>query len=365
MLGRHGPLPVLVAALMALVLVPGSMSATDGAGESQPGVDALSIALDHVTTNAAELGVTRADVADLVVTSSYRSTASGVTHVNLNQRFRGLEVFGGHVDGQRRPRRQGRLRRREPRRRPDRGRLGRRGLGPTRGVEAAAEGLDLDDPANLRVLSQSGGPAQTTVVSDGGHLRRADPGTLGWQPTADGLRLAWQVTIDDSSERHLWNATVDAETGALLAAEDWTTQDNLGDLAQTLARTNLTAQAATVYPVSPNPVIDGSSYRVFALPDREPERRRPRRSSTNPADALASPFGWHDTNGAAGRRVHDHAGQQRPRVPRPGRQRRSRTSAAARTAAPALDFDFPIDFTAARAELPRRGDHEPLLRRTT
>ena len=65
MLGKPGLLAVLAAALVALALVPGSMSATDGAGESQPGVDALSIALDHVTTNAADLGGTRTDVANL------------------------------------------------------------------------------------------------------------------------------------------------------------------------------------------------------------------------------------------------------------------------------------------------------------
>ena len=343
MLGRPGLLPVLVAALMALVLVPGSMSATDGAGESQPGVDALSIALDHVTTNAADLGVTRADVANLVVTSSYRSTASGVTHVNLNQRFRGLEVFGGHVtvnvgrdgkvvfaagslvDGL------------------TSGASGDEDLGPTQAVEAAAEGLDLDDPANLRILSQSGGPAQKTVVSNGGISEGPIPARLGWQPTADGLRLAWQVTIDDSSDVHLWNATVDAETGELLGAEDWTNEDSLGDLAQTLARTNFTAQAATIYPVSPNPVLDGSSYRVFRLPDESPNDA-PRQLVENPADGLASPFGWHDTNGIPGaeftitRGNNNHAYLDQD-------DNEQEDFGGSPTGGMGLDFDFPVDFS--------------------
>ncbi len=343
MLGRPGLLPVLVAALMALVLVPGSMSATDGAGESQPGVDALSIALDHVTTNAADLGVTRADVANLAVTSSYRSSASGVTHVNLNQRFRGLEVFGGHVtvnvgrdgkvvfaagslvDGL------------------TSGASGDEDLGPTQAVEAAAEGLDLDDPANLRVLSQSGGAAQKTVVSNGGISEGPIAARLGWQPTADGLRLAWQVTIDDSSDVHLWNATVDAETGELLAAEDWTNQDSLGDLAQTLARTNFTAQAATIYPVSPNPVLDGSSYRVFRLPDESPNDA-PRQLVENPADGLASPFGWHDTNGVPGaeftitRGNNNHAYLDQD-------DNEQEDFGGSPSGGPGLDFDFPVDFS--------------------
>ena len=101
MFGRQpGPVLVAVVVLVALVLVPGSMSATDGAGGSAPAADAgdpLGIALSHVRANTSDLGVTSADVADLFVTSQYTSRHNGVTHVNLNQRFRGLEVFGGHA----------------------------------------------------------------------------------------------------------------------------------------------------------------------------------------------------------------------------------------------------------------------------
>jgi hypothetical protein len=95
-----GLLLVLVAALVGLVLVPGSMSASDDGSESAQATaagDPLGIALNHVRANTAELGVTSADVADLFVTSQSTSRHSGVTHVNLNQRFRGLEVFGGHA----------------------------------------------------------------------------------------------------------------------------------------------------------------------------------------------------------------------------------------------------------------------------
>ena len=80
-------------------------------------------------------------------------------------------------------------------------------------VDAAAAGLDLAEPVNLRILEEDDGEA---LVSSGGISHAAIPARLGWQPTKDGLRLAWQVTIDDSSAHHLWNAAVDAETGKLL-----------------------------------------------------------------------------------------------------------------------------------------------------
>ena len=81
----------LGATLLALTLVPGAMSASDSG--AAPG--AVAIALEYASENADELGVGSADVGDLFVSSAVPGRASGATHVNLNQRFRGLEVFGG------------------------------------------------------------------------------------------------------------------------------------------------------------------------------------------------------------------------------------------------------------------------------
>jgi extracellular elastinolytic metalloproteinase len=135
----------------------------------------------YVDANAAALGVTRADVGDLVVTSAYSSSHNGVTHVNLNQRHLGLEVFGGHstvnvtgagdvvfaagafVGGL------------------DASASGDAELGAVQAVEAAADGLDLGAPENLRVLRREGGAAQETVVSDGGISEEPIPARLGWQ----------------------------------------------------------------------------------------------------------------------------------------------------------------------------------------
>ena len=277
---------VLVVSLLAIA--PGSLSA-----QSSP--DALDVALTYLDTNAAKLGVTSADVANLVVTSNYRSSHNGITHVNLNQHYQGLEVFGGHVtvnvasDGHvifaggslvkglaDSP-------------------SGSADLKVTEAVESAAEGLQLDQPSDLQVISSSGREA---VVSDGGISDAPIPVRQGWQPTDRGLRLAWQLVIDDSTGASLWNATVDAATGELLDVADWTSHDNPGELANTLARSTV-AGTSTSSLVTPNPVNDGSSYRVFELPKESPNDGQ-RTLVQNPADATASPFGWHDTNAVAG-----------------------------------------------------------------
>jgi extracellular elastinolytic metalloproteinase len=343
-----GLLLVLVAALTALVLVPGSMSASDGGSESaQAGEagDALDIALSHVRTNTAALGVTSADVADLFVTSRSTSRHNGVTHVNLNQRFRDLEVFGGHAtvnvaaDGRVVFVGGGFVRGLADA-------SGEDELDATDAVEAAAAGLDLDEPVNLRVLSRKSGEAQETVVSAGGISDEPIPARLGWQPTRDGLRLAWQLVIDDSSDAHLWNATVDADTGDLLAADDWTDHDTREGLANRLGRAGGQTSAAvqalgsgpTVFEPA-NPVQDGSSYRAY--PQESPDDSD-RVLFTNPADGLASPFGWHDTDGVPGaeftitrgNNVHSYTDRDNDGAEDPG---------GSPDGGAGLDFDFPID----------------------
>lgn len=59
--------------------------------------------------------------------------------------------------------------------------------------------------------------------------------------------------------------------------------------------TSIAAAAALLCAAS----AQADSYRVYALPATTPDHGD-RVLVTNPADTFASPFGWHDTNGAAG-----------------------------------------------------------------
>ena len=146
-------------------------------------------------------------------------------------------------------------------------------LSATEAVEAAAEELDLDEPTGLRVLSRSGDEA---VVSAGRHLGRGDPGQarLAADRRRPPARLAGRPSTTprpSTSGTRPWTP----RPGELLDVANWTSHG------------------------SPNPVIDGSSYRVFAFPKGDPNDG-PRTIDANPADAFASPFGWHDTDGVLG-----------------------------------------------------------------
>ena len=307
---------VLVAALMALVFVPGSMSGVVGATAAEP----LDVALGYLDKNADELGVTSADVADVAVTSQYRSSHSGVTHVNLNQRVEGLEVFGAHVTvnvaadgrvifaggslvplgaqsgGASLP--------------ADRGGQGSRGRArPRRAGESAG------DQHRRRPGTGNGRVA-------GGDLDRADPGCVwaGSRPrTACGRPGSSSSTTPRTA--HLWNATVDAETGQLLAKDDWTSHDSLGTLS-TLERSG---PASAQAPLAANVRLAEPGDRRLELPGvrvpaGEPERRAAQpRGEPGRLGRVAVRLARHERHPRP--RVPEHAGEQRARVPRPGRRR--------------------------------------------
>lgn len=259
------------------------------------------IARDYLTQNAAQFGVSAADVADTTVTSQYVTAGTGVTHVNLNQRYNGLDVAGGHVTVNVGADKQvkyaaGRLLKVAP------ATSTTPTLSVTGAVESAADELGLEEPERLSVVQRKG--AETTLT-DGGISSAPIGAKQVFHPVGDELRLAYQVTIDDATDSHLWFVTIDARTGEELARDDWTDHDDLDELESRLGREGAPAapkarafQSAFTL-ASPNPVNDGSAYRVIAWPAESPNDAV-RSLVGNPADSLASPFGWHDVNGVAG-----------------------------------------------------------------
>ena len=193
----RGPVAVLVAA--CALAAPATASA-----------DARDIARDYLNAHPDKFGVTSADVADVFVMSSYTTSGTGVTHVNVNQRHQGLEVFGGHATinvG------------------PDGsviftgGRLVPIGAGGSaapriqagQAVESAARALKLGDATKLRVLRRDSTKSRKTVLSGGGDLRGPDRRPAGL--VAAERRRAARVAQRDRRHRRRGRASVEHDRG--------------------------------------------------------------------------------------------------------------------------------------------------------
>jgi hypothetical protein len=312
-----------------------------GARPAEARPDPAAIAVDYLRGHAAGLGLTAADVAEVTISDQVRSADSGVTHVYLLQHQQGVAVVNGIVNVS----------------------IGAGGqvldvgnrfvanlaaatagqsAAPSRSaaaaVQSAASELNLGAGHGLTVLeSPSGANRQTSLA--GGDVSAADiPAELVWQPLDDGsVRLAWSLVIEPADTEHVWSATVDAANGTVLQTVDLVVHDDIASVAAATARP--TAAAAVVGP--PETVDDGSSYRVFPIPLESPSDGE-RALVQNPASAEASPFGWHDTDGAAGpestrthgNNVDAYADRDNDNLPDPGTDPDGGAG---------LDFDFPLD----------------------
>jgi hypothetical protein len=239
------------------------------------------IAEAFVRANRAALGLEAADLDDWRLSDRTVTRRTGVTHLHYRQRLAGIEVRGGDLAVSVLP--DGRLVGLRHRFVRDLARVVRArapALTARQAVQAAADHLGLALRAPLETRELRGGPAREVLLGGGGISVDPIPVKLVYWPDGAGAaRLAWNLFVRPAGGQHWWNLDVDAATGELLAQTDWILNDG---------------------------------YRVFPLPLEDPDDG-PRSLASGPAAASASPFGWHDTNGAP-RRGEQHRQQRR----RPG-----------------------------------------------
>ena len=301
---------------------------------------AADAAMQYVQRNKQNFGLTGSDVRELSVSSEVLSAHNGITHVYLQQEYRGIEVHNGIFTVN--VRKDGSVV-------SAAGRFVARlaslagGQGARKdaveAARAAARDLGLPPGTLIRAIDSRGGPEEATTLSDGGIAARPIEAKLVWLPLAGGgVRLAWRVDIEEPRGDHNWLAFVDAETGRTLAKDDLVDHDEVAAIEGAIAHP---AGGPGTLPAFAD--IDGSSYNVFAFPFESPNDG-PRSVVTGAADPAASPFGWHDTNGAAGpeftrtrgNNAHAYTDIDANNVADVGSDPDGGTE---------LDFDFPVDLT--------------------
>jgi extracellular elastinolytic metalloproteinase len=267
----------------------------------------VDLAVQYIREHGKDADLAPEDSADLTVTSETKSVRTGISQVYLRQRVHMLEVFG--ADSNFNIGRDGAVLSYGTSFLPDVAQSVNRTspvLSAAAAATAAAAHVGLVPSEPLSVVEVKGGPEQETILSAAGIANSPIAAKLVYQPVdPSDLRLSWQVDIDEKSGQHLWRMTVDAESGEVLHQEDYVVEDNWGvppdrssEAPPPSSRDRLN-RASIMVLASPTPVFDGSSYRVFALPKESPNDG-PQTVVATPADADASPFGWHDTNQAPG-----------------------------------------------------------------
>lgn len=270
--------------------------------------EAEAIARAHLQKNQRTHGLDASDLREVSVSSNVPGTAPGLRHVYLQQNYRGIRVWNAvntfNVLGN------GAVFAPENR---FQNRLAAKAVGQSarrnavQAGQAAIDFLELKSKQPLRALANRGGASQRMTLSDGGVALGPIEAELVWYYARDiqKLRLSWHLQIETRGA-HQWDVFVDAGTGEPLAAKDRVVHDSI---AATSAATSHGAgsvvQLAGALVAAPPPAppafpsIDGATYTVYPYPFESPADGG-RRSVTGAASPVASPYGWHDINGAAG-----------------------------------------------------------------
>jgi extracellular elastinolytic metalloproteinase len=235
----------------------------------------MTLAMNFVRNNIAALGLEAADLQGYAVTDVVYSKPTGATHIYLQQRYRSIPVYNAqmHVNVNR----DGRIISVNNSFLPGIARAVS-SLSPrlqlSTAVSSAAQFSGKPLAAQPKALQAPRGMQQVSSVEHAGISLAPINGKLMLLPIRQGeARLVWNFQIHTLDEDHSWDYTVDANTGQVWTRFDW---------------------------------VAGDQYRVYRQPAESPNHTSPLPPSdgrvlvVNPANTTASPFGWHDTNGAAG-----------------------------------------------------------------
>ncbi len=256
--------------------------------------DALDIAFAYLYEHAAELSIEARDLDEAFVKDQYLSKHSGISHIYLSQTVGGIEIdraqIGIHIaaDGSvvsvNSSFLQGAWQK-------IKGTVRQTAIEAT---SAAALHLGYVVSTEIQVVDTEQGISRRGTVSNGGFARGAIATELAYLAVSEKeIRPIWTVDINEPGAQNHWIMGVDADNGQPLLQRNLVVADRFegpGDPTRNhlpqAQRDSSKRRGINVYEVFPQP---------FEYP-----YDGPRMSLVDPASPTASPFGWHDTNGAPG-----------------------------------------------------------------
>lgn len=184
-------------------------------------------------------------------------------------------------------------------------------LTATQAVESAANQLNYTLTEALTANQITAGKAnQQTIISSGGISLSNIPAKLMYTLVEDKLILVWNISIQEITQQDWWNIQVDASTGVIISKNNWIVScanDHDHNTDEVLNYNKNLFDIPNYNKPSENTGGCNDCYEVFAMPLESPLYGN-RTIETLPHNVIASPFGWHDTDGVVGAEFNDTQG---------------------------------------------------------
>jgi len=243
-----------------------------------------------------ELGLSKNDIKDWVITSQHDSKEFGITYVYTNQQYQGIDIHNAvnnymvkdgeiYLTGDRFERDiESRINTTDA------------VLTEIQAIQFASKQLGIGDPSALSIEVVDD---EESTYTESSLSRVAIPVKAVYVETENGdIRLAWDMSLEIPNGDHYWSVRIDAVTGELINKNDWIVScsfESEGSCSVAHTHTNNVEQMVA----APAPPPGTDAYNVFAIPIESPNHGSIS-LVTGPSSPVASPFGWHDTDGVAG-----------------------------------------------------------------
>ena len=260
------------------------------------------IITDYLNSNKKGLGLSNDDIKNWIETDISYSKKSQVTHVYIRQQYQGIHIytalatfnikdnkilsFGNTLEKN--------ISKRINTTQPI--------ILPFDAIVSAAKQLDLGKPSNLKIVEAE---STSKFFFNKANISLEDiPVQLMFIPIENGeIRLVWDLSIYTLDQKHWWSVRVDALSGEIIDKVDWVVSCNFGTCNHTEHQIKEKKEKISVkeFHSIPSLLLPPSTdqYRVFPIPVESPNHGADA-LVVGPADPVASPFGWHDTNGVDG-----------------------------------------------------------------
>lgn len=171
---------------------------------------------------------------------------------------------------------------------------------PIMDVAQAAQTVLNTCAPDLTVAVESGsGPWQLHLTGPGNYSHHSRAELVYWLLPEKGLQLVYSFDVDMPTRKDWWQFLASAINGEIVHKVNWSVSCQYDHIHTQACAATWSQPAQAAFEETLDQVIDGTGYRVLEYPVESPNHGG--RSLVNePALAIASPFGWHDTNGIPG-----------------------------------------------------------------
>jgi len=303
---------------------------------------------EYLNSNYSTLGITSQDINDWYVESEATSSSTGITNYYVKQRYQGIELFHAQTNFSIKN--------------------GNVVYVANRFESNIAQRVNTTTPAYsvLDALSLAYGSFNITPIesfqiqrtirtnyyqiNDAIGINEPVLAKLVYQLNEENkLRLAWDFTFYSPNHKNLWSVRIDAINGEILEKQDMVVSCSFGkdsDHSKHQHYVPFTKQLFKEESATSVVETQSGSYRVIPYNIESPNHGERQLIST-PHNTTASPFGWHDTNGAVGAEFTITRGNNT--WAKEDRNGTNSVFGAAPNGGAILEFDFPYGGNSAQS----------------